>query len=157
MFFIIIIVISPLQYTAGHRPLQLLAISLDLGLLASSFCQPSCVNRHSTWRPTLRLPRCGLHSRTRLPQRSSVLRLIWPVHCHFSMLIRCDMSATLVLCWITWFRIRSRRETPIIALSIARWTNLNLWTTSRLHMSWPVERTNWRLLSLACPFFIILW
>jgi hypothetical protein len=46
---IIIIIISLSQSTAGHRPLQLLAISLDLRLLASSSHQPSCVNRHSTW------------------------------------------------------------------------------------------------------------
>jgi hypothetical protein len=46
---IIIIIISLSQSTAGHRPLQLLAISLDLRLLASSFYQPSCANRHSTW------------------------------------------------------------------------------------------------------------
>jgi hypothetical protein len=70
--------------------------------------------------PTLRLPRRSLHSITRIPQRLSVLRLIWPAHCHFSMLIRCAMSVTLVLCRITWFRIRSRRETPSIDLSIAR-------------------------------------
>jgi hypothetical protein len=44
----IIITISP-QFTAGHRPLQYPAISLDLRLLASSSCQPSCANRHSTW------------------------------------------------------------------------------------------------------------
>jgi hypothetical protein len=43
-----IIIISPLQSTAGHRPLQRLAISLDPRLLASSSCQPSCTNRHST-------------------------------------------------------------------------------------------------------------
>jgi hypothetical protein len=43
------IITSPLQSTAGHRPLQLLVISLDLRLLASSFCQPSCANPHSTW------------------------------------------------------------------------------------------------------------
>jgi hypothetical protein len=46
---LIITIISPLQSTAIHRPLQLLAISLDLRLLATSFYQPSCVNRHSTW------------------------------------------------------------------------------------------------------------
>jgi hypothetical protein len=45
----IIIIISPLQSTAGHRPLQLLAILLDLRLHASSSCQPSWANRHSTW------------------------------------------------------------------------------------------------------------
>jgi hypothetical protein len=47
--YIIIIIISPLQSTAGHRPLQLLAISLDLRLFAKSSCQPSCANRHCTW------------------------------------------------------------------------------------------------------------
>jgi hypothetical protein len=47
--FIIIIIISLLQSTAGHRPLQCLAVALDLRLLASSSCQPSCANRHSIW------------------------------------------------------------------------------------------------------------
>jgi hypothetical protein len=37
------------QSTAGHRPLQFLAISLDPRLLASSSCQPAYANRHSTW------------------------------------------------------------------------------------------------------------
>jgi hypothetical protein len=37
------------QSIAGHRPLEFLAISLDLRLLASSSCQPSCANRNSTW------------------------------------------------------------------------------------------------------------
>jgi hypothetical protein len=46
---IIIIIINPPQSTAGHRPLQLLTISLDLRLLASSSFQPSCTNRHFTW------------------------------------------------------------------------------------------------------------
>jgi hypothetical protein len=32
---IVINIISPLQSTSGHRPLQLLTISLDLWLLAS--------------------------------------------------------------------------------------------------------------------------
>jgi hypothetical protein len=41
-------IISPLQYAVGHRPLQFLAISLDLRLLTSSFCQLSCANRHFT-------------------------------------------------------------------------------------------------------------
>jgi hypothetical protein len=44
-----IISISSLQSTAGHRPFQLLVILLDVWLLASSSCQPSCANRHSTW------------------------------------------------------------------------------------------------------------
>jgi hypothetical protein len=46
---IIIIIISLPQSTAGHRPLQSLAISLDLLLLTSSSCQPSSANRYSTW------------------------------------------------------------------------------------------------------------
>jgi hypothetical protein len=44
-----IIIIGPLQSTAGYRLLQLLAILLDLRLLASSSCQPSCANHHSNW------------------------------------------------------------------------------------------------------------
>jgi hypothetical protein len=46
---IIIIIINLLQSTAWQRPLQCLAISLDLRLLASSSCQLSYANRHSTW------------------------------------------------------------------------------------------------------------
>jgi hypothetical protein len=101
-----IIIISPLQSTAGHRPLQFLAISLDLRLLASSSCQPLCPNRHSTWPGGVLhyVYRDGLHSRTRLPQRLSVLQLIWPAHCHFSMLTLCAISVTLVFCRITWLR-----------------------------------------------------
>ena len=70
-------------------------------------------------RHTLRLPRRGLHSRTRLLQRPSVLRQIWPAHCHFSLLILRAMSVTLVLSRITSFLILSARETPSIARSIA--------------------------------------
>jgi hypothetical protein len=47
--FFVIIIISPPQSTAGHRPLQFLAIALDPRLLASSSCQPSFANRHFTW------------------------------------------------------------------------------------------------------------
>jgi hypothetical protein len=46
---IIIIYQQPTQFTAGHRPLQFLTISLDPRLLASSSCQPSCAYRHFTW------------------------------------------------------------------------------------------------------------
>jgi hypothetical protein len=49
MWVVSFVMISPLQSTAGHKPLQFLAISLGLRLLASSSCQPSCINRHSTW------------------------------------------------------------------------------------------------------------
>jgi hypothetical protein len=45
------------------------------------------------------------------------------------------------------FRIRSRRETPSIALSTARWATLNLWTSRAVsvHFSAPVMtgRTHW--------------
>jgi hypothetical protein len=41
----VIIIISPLQSTVGHRLLKLLAISLDFRLLASSSYQPFCANR----------------------------------------------------------------------------------------------------------------
>jgi hypothetical protein len=68
---------TKLSLSSTHWPLQLVAISLDLRLLVSSSCQPSCAYRHSTW-PVLRLPRPELHSRYRLPQQLSVLWLIWP-------------------------------------------------------------------------------
>jgi hypothetical protein len=45
----VIINISPLQSTAGRKPLQFRANSLDPRLLASSSCRPSCPNRHTTW------------------------------------------------------------------------------------------------------------
>jgi hypothetical protein len=125
-----------------HQPITVHCIQLLPAVLRKS-------SLHLAWgRPTLRLPRRGLHSRTRLPQRLSVRRLIWPAHCHFSMLIRCAMSVTLLLCRITWFRIRSRRETPSIALSIPRWATLNLWTSRAVsfHVSAPyvmTGRTHW--------------
>jgi hypothetical protein len=83
----------------------------------------------------------------------AVLRLIWPAHYHFSMLIRCAMSVTLVLCRITWFRIGFHRETPSSFLSSLS----DLWTcgpavpwvsTSGLRLSWPVESTDWRLVCM---------
>jgi hypothetical protein len=49
MMMMIIVNISLPQSTAEHKPLQSLAISLDLRLLASSYCQSSFANRHSTW------------------------------------------------------------------------------------------------------------
>jgi hypothetical protein len=47
-FIIIIIITSQPQSTAGHMILQFLTLSLDPRLPASSSCQPSCANRHST-------------------------------------------------------------------------------------------------------------
>jgi hypothetical protein len=116
---------------------------------------------HLAWgRPTLRLPRHGLHSKTCLRQWLSVLRLIWPAHCHFSMLIRCAMSVTLVPSRITWFRIRSRRETPSIALSIALWATLNLWTSRAVsvHISAPyvtTGRTHWLKIFVLHTYIIL--
>jgi hypothetical protein len=97
--------------TGGHRPLQLLAITLDLRLLASSPCQPSCAIRHSTWSEgVLHYVYGDAASTSELVYRLSVLRLIWPAHCHFSVLIRCIMLVTFVLCRITSFWIRSNLE-----------------------------------------------
>jgi hypothetical protein len=75
----IIIIISPPQSTAGHRPLQLLAISLDLRLLESSSRQPSCANRHSTWREG------GLHYVYR--DATSTLRKHRKIHTYHSRFI----------------------------------------------------------------------
>jgi hypothetical protein len=122
---VIIIIISPLQSTAGHRPLQLLANSLDLRLLASSSRQPSIV-----FPPGLRV------FYTTFTETSSLQNSFNPAVAGSTAdmgspppLIRCAMSVTLVLCRITLFRIRSRRETPSIALSIFRWATLSLWTS----------------------------
>jgi hypothetical protein len=60
-------IICPLQSTAGHKTLQLVAISLELRLLASRYCQVSCANHHSTW------PEGDLHyvHETRSPLQNS--------------------------------------------------------------------------------------
>ena len=68
----------------------------------------------------------GHHSRTFPPQRPSVLRAMWPAHCHFNRQILRAMSVTLVLLRIYSFPSLSRRETLSIALSIARWVILSL-------------------------------
>jgi hypothetical protein len=68
-----IIIISLLQST-GHRPLQFL-VGYSHPVSASRSAQ---IVTSPGLSPTLRLPRRGLHSRTRLPQRLSVLWLIWP-------------------------------------------------------------------------------
>jgi hypothetical protein len=72
---LIIINISPLQSTAGHRPLRLLAISLDLRQRASSSCKPSWANHHSTW------PEGVLHYLYRTPV--STPELVKPSDCRF--------------------------------------------------------------------------
>jgi hypothetical protein len=112
----IIIIISLPQSTAGYRPLQCPTISLYLRLLASSSCQPSCANRHST-KPE------GVLNYVYLDTVSTP-ELVYPIGCRFygwyglptatsaCFLIRCAMSVTLVLCRITWYRIRSCREPP---------------------------------------------
>jgi hypothetical protein len=88
---IIIIIISPLKSTAGYRSLQLHAVSLDLLRLASSSCQPSCANRHSTWPEGV--PHYVYHDAVSTPEL---------LYCHFSMLIRCAMLLTLVFCRILY-------------------------------------------------------
>jgi hypothetical protein len=71
-----IFIIRPPQSTAGHRPLQFLAISLDPRLLASSSCQPSCANRYSTW------PEGVLHYVYR--DAVSTLELVYPSGCGYT-------------------------------------------------------------------------
>jgi hypothetical protein len=85
-----IIIISSLQSTAGRRLLQLLAISLDLRLLA--------FNSLDLW--------------------LSVLRLIWPAHCHFRMLIH-----GMYVCMETW-NMEARRYVVTVYLSCGynKWT-----------------------------------
>lgn len=43
-------------------------------------------------------------------------------HCYFSLIIIWATSVTLVCLRISSFMIRSHKETPCVALSIARWT-----------------------------------
>jgi hypothetical protein len=70
--------------------------------------------------PTLRLPVGGRHSRTFPP----VLLAMCPAQCYLRSAIRRDMSVTLGRLRISSFIIRSRRETPSIALSIAFCMNI---------------------------------
>jgi hypothetical protein len=102
-------------------------ILLDIGLSNCSpfrstfgYSHPAPASRPSqiTETRSLRLPKRGLHYRTRLLQRLWVLRQLWPAYYHFSVHIRCAMSVTLGLCRITSFQILPRRKAPSIALSI---------------------------------------
>jgi hypothetical protein len=146
---IIIIIISLSQSTVGHRPLQYPAISLDLRQLASSSCQTFCANRHSTW--PLRYVYLDAVSTPELVYPSGYRFYGWydQPTATYSMLIRCAVSVTLVLCRITWFRIRSRRETPNLAPSVRRWATLNLWNNRAvsIHVSAPYVMTDQRCLT----------
>lgn len=70
---------SPLQFSAEHRSLPLHATLIDYELLASI--------HHPL----------GLQTalRTLLILRLFVLRLIWPAHCHFRLLIRREVMYTI--------------------------------------------------------------
>jgi hypothetical protein len=83
-----IIIISPLKSTADNRSLQLLAISLDLRLLAS-------ILRESY--TTLTETRSQLQNSF----APAVVGSMADTVSHFSMLIRCAMSVTSVFCRIT--------------------------------------------------------
>jgi hypothetical protein len=92
-----------LQSTAGLSLLQFLAISLDLGLLSYSSRQPSFANRYSTWTEgVLHYIYLDLVFTPELVYlsgcRFSSVQLIWSANGHFSMLKRCAMSLTLVIC-----------------------------------------------------------
>lgn len=78
---------SPLQFSAEHRSLPLHATLIDYELLASSSYQQSCAS----------VTPLGLQTalRTLLILRLSVLRLIWPAHCHFRLLIRREVMYTI--------------------------------------------------------------
>jgi hypothetical protein len=89
---VIIIIIRPLPSTARHWTSPIVRHLARSSALTSSSSQTSCANRHSTW------PEGVLHyiyresaSNPRLTQRLTVVRLIWPAHSYFSMLIRCAM------------------------------------------------------------------
>ena len=78
-FYFIIIIYSLQQSTAGHRPLPKRATSAArIQLLPATFRRSSL--HLAGERPTLRLPKRGLHCRTRLLHRLSVLRQICPLH-----------------------------------------------------------------------------
>jgi hypothetical protein len=80
-------ILSPSSSSARYSPLLDMGLSNSptLHLARSSATRIQLLRAllrksslHLPWgRPTLRLPRGGLHSRTRLSQRLSVLRLIW--------------------------------------------------------------------------------
>jgi hypothetical protein len=128
----IIIIISPLQSTAGHRPLQLLAISLDLRLLAFLLLQllPTILRKSSLY-----LAWGILHYIYRNAVPTLELGYL-----HFK--VRCNMSLTLMF--------------ALKLLSIARWAwtcgstspDVTWVSKSQLRISWPVDRTDWRLSSL---------
>ena len=117
------IIISPHLSSAEHRP-PLEHTTLLGPPLYSSSAHPAILRLSSDHRVggrlTLRLPRRGLRSKTRLLQQPSVLRQIWPAHCHFSLLILRAMSITLVLSQIISFLILFARVTPSIARPITR-------------------------------------
>jgi hypothetical protein len=101
--------------TAGLRPPPKFSTTIGPLLPSSSdYPRPSPDRRSTLWGA---YQRCI--SRTFPPQRPSVLLAICPAHCHLRSAIRQAMSVTLVLLRISSFLIRSRRETPSIALSIA--------------------------------------
>jgi hypothetical protein len=117
------IISSPLQSTAGHRGAGLSNLSRSSGTrtqLLLTVMHKSSLDDLAWGRPTQLLPRRGLHSRTRLPQQLAVLRLTWA--------IRCGMTVNLDH-YLDRFRIRSCRAPPSIALSLALWATLNLWTS----------------------------
>ena len=138
---LILCIISLLPSTAERKPPSKSANHLGPGQPASIYCQPPSLNQ----RPILQ--QGALHyvcpdavsTLARLLHLPSVRLQTWPAHFHFSMLILSAMSITLVLWRMTLLRILSTRKTPSIALSIARWATLNLWTRPMVsvHVSAP--------------------
>ncbi|CAH2232753.1 jg15500 [Pararge aegeria aegeria] len=100
-------------------PHTVLRLSLPATFLRSSV-------QRAGGRPTLRL--LIRYSRTRLPQRPSVLS--YDRHDPPTATSCLNVGVTLVLLGISSLPILSRRETPNIARSIARCVTLNLWIRS---------------------------
>lgn len=83
-----IIIISLQEFALDiGMALLLQAIRFDFQQISASHPAKMVAPLNLRGRDTLRLPIRGLHSRTRLLQRSSVLRLTWPPNCHLSLLI----------------------------------------------------------------------
>lgn len=83
------IIIISLCESTGHRP-TLMSAAFSMSL--QSFKLTSQLTGGNSYN-TIRFPSRGLHSRTHLYQRLSVLREIWPIYCGFSLLL----SISLIL------------------------------------------------------------
>jgi hypothetical protein len=117
-----------------HNPLMDIGLSKcsPSALILDFFCQLYCANRHSTW------PEGFLHFvyRDAVSTQERVYRNSCGFYGRYSQPTATSVSWYGMLCrWLS-FRIRSRGEIPSIAIFIARWVTLNLWTNRavRVHV-----------------------